>query len=66
MKSSWKPGTRVRVKASAEDATSGMVGTIEEVDYAQREAATSVFLDIADGVSSGVGAFYYDHELESE
>jgi hypothetical protein len=43
-----------------------MVGVVERVDYAQREAATSVVLDIAEGVTSGVGAFFYDNELEAE
>ncbi|MFD4646303.1 hypothetical protein ACFRJ3_34760 [Streptomyces sp. NPDC056696] len=43
-----------------------MVGVVEAVEYAQREAATSVVLDLAEGVSSGVGAFFYDNELEAE
>ncbi|MEU6765883.1 hypothetical protein ABZ916_25610 [Streptomyces sp. NPDC046853] len=54
------------MKASVGDATAGMVGVVEKVGYAEREAATSVLLDIADGVSAGVGAFYYDNELEAE
>lgn len=66
MTSIWEPGTRVRVRASVGDATAGMVGVVERVDYAQREAATSVVLDIAEGVTSGVGAFFYDNELEAE
>jgi hypothetical protein len=43
-----------------------MVGVVEPVEYAQREAATSVVLDIAEGVTTGVGAFFYDNELEAE
>lgn len=66
MKSQWEPGTRVRVRASVSDGTAGMVGVIEEVNYAQKEAATSVLLDDASEALIGIGAFFYDNELEAE
>ncbi|MFD5689611.1 hypothetical protein [Streptomyces rubiginosohelvolus] len=64
MKSIWKPGTRVRVRASVKDGTAGMVGVIEEVGYAQKEFSTSVLLDTDHEVLKDLGAFYYDDELE--
>ncbi|MET8839712.1 MULTISPECIES: hypothetical protein [Streptomyces] len=64
MKSIWKPGTRVRVRASVKDGTAGMVGVIEEVGYAQKESSTSVLLDTDYEVLKDLGAFYYDDELE--
>ncbi|MGW1231450.1 hypothetical protein [Streptomyces californicus] len=66
MKSIWEPDTRVRVRSTVKDGTAGMVGTIEKVTYAQHEEATSVLLDTDHPVLSGIGAFYYDTELEPE
>lgn len=64
MISIWEPGTRVRVRATVKDGTAGMTGVIEEVNYAQKEPATSVLLDTDHEVLSGLGAFFYDNELE--
>ena len=64
MKSIWEPGTRVRVRSTVLDGTAGIEGVIEEVTYAQKEAATSVLLDVADETLAGIGAFFYDNELE--
>ncbi|MEV5677480.1 hypothetical protein [Streptomyces sp. NPDC052179] len=66
MKSVWEPGARVRVRSSVADGTAGMAGVIEEVAYAQKEAATSVMLDDSDEFLKGMGAFFYDSELEAE
>lgn len=65
MKSVWDPGTRVRVKASVTDGTAGLTGVVEAVNYAQKEAATSVQLDDLDESMVGLGAFFYDNELEA-
>ncbi|WP_326827406.1 hypothetical protein [Streptomyces sp. NBC_01751] len=64
--SKWKPGTRVRVKATVTDGLAGLTGVIEEVNYAQREEATSVQLDDPEDKFWGLGAFFYDYELEAE
>ncbi|WP_328377023.1 hypothetical protein OHB13_11750 [Streptomyces sp. NBC_00440] len=66
MKSIWEPGTRVRVRASVTDGTAGLTGVVEKVNYAQKEAATSVQLDDIDEVTNFLGAFFYDNELEAE
>ncbi|MYX26031.1 hypothetical protein GTY75_04995 [Streptomyces sp. SID8381] len=66
MKSKWKPGDRVRVRATVTDGSAGLTGTIEAVNYAQLEAATSVLLDRADGALGDWGAFFLDDELEAE
>lgn len=65
MKSKWKPGTRVRVRATVQDGTAGLTGIIEAVDYAQTEEATSVLIDgrYFDG-REVAGAFFKDEELE--
>ncbi|MFI0553399.1 hypothetical protein [Streptomyces scabiei] len=65
MKSIWKPGTQVRVRATVKDGTAGLTGIIEAVDYAQTEAATSVLIDghHIGGVAAG-GCFFKDEELE--
>jgi hypothetical protein len=65
VKSIWKPGTRVRVKASVSDGTAGLTGTVERVNYAQVEEATSVLLDNPDGGFDALGAFFEDDELEA-
>ena len=66
MKSIWKPGTRVRVKAIVADGTAGLTGTVERVNYAEVEESTSVLLDNPDGGFDALGAFFEDHELEAE
>ncbi|MFF9653058.1 hypothetical protein [Streptomyces sp. NPDC014622] len=66
MKSKWEPGTRVRVKTTVGDKTAGMTGVVEAVNYAHHEAATSVQLDGVDTALKGLGAFFYDNELEAE
>ncbi|MFF4245246.1 hypothetical protein ACFYY2_12330 [Streptomyces sp. NPDC001822] len=68
MKSIWEPGTRVRVRKSPLEGLSGMAGVIQEVNYAQFEEATSVLLDEGDAALNalGLGAFFYDYELEAE
>ena len=65
MKSIWKPGTRVRVRATVQDGTAGLTGIIEAVDYAQTEEATSVVIDghQLGGASAG-GCYFKDEELE--
>ncbi|MFF1450145.1 hypothetical protein ACFVYF_18700 [Streptomyces sp. NPDC058274] len=65
MKSKWKPGTRVRVRATVKDGTAGLTGIIEAVDYAQTEEATSVLVDghQLGGVAAG-GCYFKDEELE--
>jgi hypothetical protein len=65
VKSKWKPGTRVRVRATVADGTAGLTGTIEAVNYAQVEEATSVLLDDAHREFHPVGAFFHDDELEA-
>lgn len=65
MKSKWKPGTRVRVKPNLDDALAGCTGTIEFVDYASSEAATSVLLDSRNGLPAIGGLFFEDDELEA-
>ncbi|MFK0231237.1 hypothetical protein ACIQUL_36340 [Streptomyces sp. NPDC090303] len=59
MKSIWKPGTRVRVKENVDLA--GEVGVVEEVEYAQTSAETSVLIDGING-----GCWFRDDELEAE
>ncbi|MGW2714596.1 hypothetical protein HKX69_05735 [Streptomyces argyrophyllae] len=66
MKSKWKPGTRVRVRATVTDGTAGMRGIIERVNYAQVEEATSVLLDNPEGGFDAFGAYFRDDELEAE
>lgn len=61
--SKWEPGTRVRVIAHDGDVLHGKVGTVRKVNYASRSEATSVLLD--DDVW-GLGAYFYDDELEAE
>jgi hypothetical protein len=66
VKSKWKPGTRVRVRATIQDGTAGLTGTVEAVNYALAEDATSVLLDNPDGGFDALGAYFRDDELEAE
>jgi hypothetical protein len=65
VKSKWKPGTRVRVRATVKDGTAGLTGIVEAVDYAQTEEATSVLIDGHQlGGLDVSGAYFKDEELE--
>jgi hypothetical protein len=63
-KSKWKPGTRVR--SIADDGTNGMTGTVEAVNYAESEEATSVLMDRHEGGFDVLGSFFRDDELVAE
>lgn len=65
MKSIWKPGTRVRVRATVQDGTAGLTGIVEAVGYAQTEEATSVLVDGSHlGGQAASGCYFKDEELE--
>jgi hypothetical protein len=53
------------VKATVSDGSAGLTGTIERVNYAEVEEATSVLLDNPVGGFDALGAFFYDAELEA-
>ncbi|MVO87403.1 hypothetical protein GPA10_22215 [Streptomyces sp. p1417] len=49
------------------DSTAGLTGVIEDVQYSQQSNSTSVLLDLFSGTPvEKIGAFFHDHELETE
>ncbi|MFG3582583.1 hypothetical protein [Streptomyces sp. NPDC047990] len=61
--SKWKAGDRVLVGDHVKDAA-GLTGTIQESPFEDTMEATSVLID-GDWGFPGIGAFFWDHELEA-